>query len=58
MDIIKNKHSLNVNIIDFNNDKNIGLHPYVVFQRAVNKLNKTETYLNIESASLFYQIRV
>ena len=52
MDIIKSKHSLNVNIIDFNNDKNIGLHPIVVFQSTVNKLNKTETYLNIESISL------
>ena len=52
MDIIKNKHSLNVNIIDFNDEKSIGLYPIVVFQSTVNKPSGTEIYLNIESISL------
>ena len=52
MDIIKNKHSLNVNIIDFNDKSKIGFYPIVVFQSNVQKLNSIEYYLNIESVSL------
>ena len=52
MDIIKNKHSLNINVINFNENKSIGYYPIVVFQSTVNKPSGSEIYLNIESISL------
>lgn len=52
MDIIKNKHSLNVNVINFNEEKTIGYYPIVIFQSTVNKPSGIEIYLNIESISL------
>lgn len=51
MDIIKDKHSLNVTHLNFNN-QNVGKYPVMVFQSLVNKPSGTEIYLNVESISL------
>lgn len=52
MDIIKNKHSLNVTHLNFNEQKNIGKYPIMVFQSLVNKPTGQEIYINIESIAL------
>ena len=52
MDIIKNKHSLNVTHLNFNEQKNIGKYPIIVFQSLVNKPTGQEIYINIESIAL------
>ena len=52
MDIIKNKHSLNVTHLNFNEQKNIGKYPIMIFQSLVNKPTGQEIYINIESIAL------